>query len=72
MKKLINAVEDAILEQLQGMALAYPELRISLDPKYIVRADAPLTSRVAVISGGGSGHEPMHGGFVGHGMLAAA
>ncbi|MBN8638770.1 MAG: dihydroxyacetone kinase subunit DhaK [Anaerolineae bacterium] len=72
MKKLINAVENVILEQLQGMALAHPELKVSLEPKYIIRADAPLTDKVAVISGGGSGHEPMHGGFVGRGMLAAA
>lgn len=72
MKKLINAVESVIIEQLQGMALAHPELRVSLEPKYIVRGDAPLADKVAVISGGGSGHEPMHGGFVGHGMLAAA
>jgi len=72
MKKLINAVDHVITEQLEGMALAHPELKISLDPKYIARADAPLTDKVAVISGGGSGHEPMHGGFVGVGMLAAA
>ena len=72
MKKLINVVENVILEQLQGMALAHPELKVSLEPKYIIRADAPLTDKVAVISGGGSGHEPMHGGFVGRGMLAAA
>ena len=72
MKKLINAVENVIIEQLEGMALAYPELRVSLEPKYIARGDAPLADKVAVISGGGSGHEPMHGGFVGYGMLAAA
>lgn len=72
MKKLINAVEDVITEQMQGMALAHPELKINLDPKYITRADVPLVDKVAIISGGGSGHEPMHGGFVGHGMLTAA
>lgn len=72
MKKLINAVDNVILEQLQGMALAYPQLRVNLEPKYIARGNAPLTDKVAVISGGGSGHEPMHGGFVGYGMLAAA
>jgi len=72
MKKLMNAVENVIVEQLQGMALAHPELKINLEPKYIIRADAPLSDRVAVISGGGSGHEPMHGGFVGPGMLTAA
>ncbi|MBK8020957.1 MAG: dihydroxyacetone kinase subunit DhaK [Chloroflexi bacterium] len=72
MKKLINAVDDVLLEQLEGLALAYPELKISLDPKFIARASGPQAGKVAVISGGGSGHEPMHGGFVGHGMLAAA
>lgn len=72
MKKLINAVDNVIFEQLQGMSIAYPELKISLEPKYIARADAPLAGKVALISGGGSGHEPMHGGFVGHGMLTAA
>jgi phosphoenolpyruvate---glycerone phosphotransferase subunit DhaK len=72
MKKIVNDIDDVIIEQLQGMALAHPELKISLDPKFIVRADAPLTDKVAVISGGGSGHEPLHGGFVGPGMLAAA
>jgi phosphoenolpyruvate---glycerone phosphotransferase subunit DhaK len=72
MKKLINAVENVLTEQLQGMALAHPELKISLDPKYIVRVGAPFAGKVAVISGGGSGHEPLHGGFVGVGMLTAA
>lgn len=72
MKKLMNQVDDLLIEQLEGMALAHPELKINLDPKYIVRADAPLDGKVAVISGGGSGHEPLHGGYVGHGMLTAA
>lgn len=72
MKKLINAVEHVLTEQLQGMAAAHPELVINLDPKYIVRQGAPFAGKVAVISGGGSGHEPLHGGFVGHGMLTAA
>jgi dihydroxyacetone kinase-like protein len=72
MKKLINAVETVVQEQMQGMALAHPELRVSLDPKYIVRADAPLQDKVAIISGGGSGHEPLHSGYVGFGMLTAA
>lgn len=72
MKKLINAVDDVLNEQLQGMAVAHPELKVVLEPRYIVRGDAPLDGKVALISGGGSGHEPMHGGFVGPGMLTAA
>jgi dihydroxyacetone kinase-like protein len=73
MKKLINAVDDVVTEQLEGVALAHPDLvRVNLAPKYIVRADAPVAGKVAVISGGGSGHEPMHGGFVGMGMLTGA
>lgn len=72
MKKLINAVEDVVKEQLEGMAVAHPELRINYDPKFVVRADAPVQGKVALVSGGGSGHEPMHGGFVGMGMLDGA
>ncbi len=72
MKKLINAVDDVLNEQLQGMAVAHPELKVVLEPRYIVRGDAPLDGKVALISGGGSGHEPLHGGFVGEGMLTAA
>ncbi len=73
MKKLINEIDDVVREQLQGMAVAHPDLvKVNLDPKYVYRADAPVKDKVAVISGGGSGHEPMHGGFVGMGMLDAA
>lgn len=72
MKKLINAVDDVVREQLEGMAVAHPELSVHIDPHYIVRGDAPVEGKVAVISGGGSGHEPMHGGFVGMGMLDGA
>ena len=72
MKKLINAIEDVVKEQLEGMAVAHPELRINYDPKFVVRADAPVQGKVALVSGGGSGHEPMHGGFVGMGMLDGA
>jgi phosphoenolpyruvate---glycerone phosphotransferase subunit DhaK len=71
-KKLINDVENVVAEQMEGMGLAHPELKINLDPKYIVRADAPVAGKVAIVSGGGSGHEPMHGGFVGKGMLDGA
>ncbi len=72
MKKLINKIEDVIIEQMQGMAAAHPEIKINLDPKYIYRADGSSKEKVVIISGGGSGHEPMHGGFVGTGMLDAA
>jgi dihydroxyacetone kinase-like protein len=73
MKKLINAVDDVVREQLEGLAIAHPDLvKVNLDPKYVYRADAPVKDKVAIISGGGSGHEPMHGGFVGMGMLDAA
>ncbi|MDQ3893672.1 MAG: dihydroxyacetone kinase subunit DhaK [Actinomycetota bacterium] len=73
MKKLINRPEDVVREELQGIAAAHPDLvRVNVDPNYIVRADAPVEGKVAVVSGGGSGHEPMHGGFVGLGMLDAA
>jgi dihydroxyacetone kinase-like protein len=72
MKKLINAVEDAVREQLQGMGLVHPELKVNIDPHFIVRTDGPVIGKVALISGGGSGHEPMHGGFVGEGMLDGA
>ncbi len=73
MKKLINSPEDVVREALEGMELAHPNhLRVSYEPFYIVRKDAPVKGKVALVSGGGSGHEPMHGGFVGMGMLAAA
>lgn len=73
MKKLINNPENVVKEELQGVALAHPDLvKVFYDPNYVVRADAPIKGKVGVISGGGSGHEPMHGGFVGYGMLDAA
>src|SRR5215218_9246980 len=73
MKKLINAPDAVLREALEGMEAAHGDrLRISYDPAYIVRADAPRQGKVAIVSGGGSGHEPMHGGFVGPGMLDAA
>ena len=72
MKKLINATDDIVVEALQGMEHAHPSLKVVYDPKYVVRADAPVAGKVGIISGGGSGHEPMHGGFVGVGMLDAA
>ena len=73
MKKLINKPEDVVKEELQGIAVAHADLvKVHYDPNFIVRADAPVKGKVGVISGGGSGHEPMHGGFVGMGMLDAA
>jgi dihydroxyacetone kinase-like protein len=73
MKKLINAPDDFVTELMEGMAAAHPELlRAAYAPNFLVRADAPVAGKVAVVSGGGSGHEPLHGGFVGRGMLAGA
>ena len=73
MKKLINEVDDVVTEQLEGMAAAHPDLlKVNYDPNYVYRADAPVAGKVAIVSGGGSGHEPMHGGFVGMGMLDGA
>lgn len=73
MKKLINAIDDVVKEQLEGMALAHPDmLKIHFEPTFVVRADAPVQGKVGLVSGGGSGHEPMHGGFVGMGMLDGA
>jgi phosphoenolpyruvate---glycerone phosphotransferase subunit DhaK len=72
-KKLINRVDDIVAEALQGMAAAHPDLlEVHLGPDYVVRKRAPAAGRVALVSGGGSGHEPMHAGFVGPGMLAGA
>jgi dihydroxyacetone kinase-like protein len=72
-KKIINDPATVVAESLHGMAAAHPDLlRVRTDPAVVLRADAPLDGKVAVISGGGSGHEPLHGGFVGLGMLAAA
>ncbi len=73
MKKLINDPADVVREELEGIEAAHGDLvKVLYDPYVIVRADAPVQGKVALISGGGSGHEPMHGGFVGRGMLAAA
>lgn len=73
MKKLINSPENVVREELEGIQLAHGDrLRVCFDPFYIVRKDVPRQGKVGLISGGGSGHEPMHGGFVGRGMLDAA
>ncbi|MEV6612147.1 dihydroxyacetone kinase subunit DhaK [Kutzneria sp. NPDC051319] len=73
MKKIINDPSTVVDEALQGMALAHPDLvAVQRDPAVVWRADAPVQGKVALVSGGGAGHEPMHGGFVGAGMLDAA
>jgi phosphoenolpyruvate---glycerone phosphotransferase subunit DhaK len=72
MKKLINTPDNLVDEELAGMAAAHADLIRIESPNVIVRKDAPRQGKVGVISGGGSGHEPMHGGFVGMGMLDAA
>ena len=72
MKKLINAPGDVLAEALLGMEVAHPDLRVDHDNRVIFRGDAPRPGKVGLVSGGGSGHEPLHGGFVGMGMLDAA
>src|ERR1700759_3510650 len=73
MKKLINSPENIVLESITGLGAAFSDLiKVHTNPHYITRADAPVKNKVALVSGGGSGHEPMHGGFVGRGMLDAA
>jgi phosphoenolpyruvate---glycerone phosphotransferase subunit DhaK len=73
LKKLINKAEDVVRESLRGLEAAHDDLvRVVYEPYLVVRADAPVQGKVALVSGGGSGHEPMHGGFVGKGMLDAA
>jgi len=72
MKKLINDPADVVSEALAGIEAAHPDLRVDHTNKVIYRADAPRSDKVGLVSGGGSGHEPLHGGFVGLGMLDAA
>ena len=73
MKKLINAVDNVVTDALRGMAAAHPhELDVDLDQHIVYRRRPKEQGKVAIISGGGSGHEPLHGGFVGTGMLDAA
>src|ERR671923_1505319 len=73
MKKLINAPDAVVREALEGIEAAHGDkLRVLYDPVVIIRADAPVQGKVGIVSGGGSGHEPMHGGLVGRGMLDAA
>ena len=73
MKKLINDPRAVVDESVEGFGLAHADLvTVFADPKYIVRKDAPVAGKVGLVSGGGSGHEPLHGGYVGMGMLDAA
>ncbi|MDP8033910.1 dihydroxyacetone kinase subunit DhaK [Pasteurella atlantica] len=72
MKKLINSVEIVLKEQIQGLIKSCPQLVLNTEPVFVKRADSPVQGKVAIISGGGSGHEPMHAGFVGKGMLDGA
>ncbi|MFE6775870.1 dihydroxyacetone kinase subunit DhaK [Streptomyces sp. NPDC057702] len=72
MRMLINVPETVVADALRGMAATHPELTVDVDRRVIVRRDAPVAGKVALVSGGGSGHEPLHGGFVGPGMLDAA
>ncbi|HWA44216.1 MAG TPA: dihydroxyacetone kinase subunit DhaK [Hypericibacter adhaerens] len=73
MKKFINAVDRVLTESLRGFGAAHSDIvRVQMEPTFVARADAPVKGKVALISGGGSGHEPLHAGFVGRGMLDAA
>ncbi|WP_406388303.1 dihydroxyacetone kinase subunit DhaK [Streptomyces sp. NBC_00211] len=72
MRMLINSPETVVADALRGMAAAHPELDVDVERRVVVRRDARLGGRVGVVSGGGSGHEPLHAGFVGYGMLSAA
>jgi dihydroxyacetone kinase-like protein len=72
MKKLINDPNDVVVEALLGVEAAHADLQVDHANKIIYRGDTPKSGKVGLISGGGSGHEPLHGGFVGLGMLDAA
>ncbi|MDR1768606.1 MAG: dihydroxyacetone kinase subunit DhaK [Propionibacteriaceae bacterium] len=72
MKKLINSPDGVVADALKGIAAAHPGLKIDYENRVIYRGDSPVNGKVGLISGGGSGHEPLHGGFVGLGMLDAA
>ena len=71
MKKLINSPDTVLADALRGVAAAHPDLSVDLENRLVV-STAPREGRVALISGGGTGHEPLHSGFVGAGMLDAA
>src|SRR6202451_2648825 len=72
MKKLINSPDTVVTDALAGIAAAHPALAVDIENKVITRSGGPTSGKVGLVSGGGSGHEPLHGGFVGYGMLDAA
>jgi dihydroxyacetone kinase-like protein len=72
MKKLINHPDTVVTDALAGMAAAHPSLSVDFENRVITRAGGAVAGKVGLVSGGGSGHEPLHGGFVGYGMLDAA
>ena len=73
MKKFLNKVDNILTESLTGFGYAHSDiLEVKLSPDFVARKNKPNNPKVALISGGGSGHEPLHSGFVGHGMLDAA
>jgi len=73
MKKFLNDPDTLLRETLEGMALAHPDLLVAhFDPTFVRRAQVSRVKKVAILSGGGSGHEPLHVGFIGPGMLDAA
>jgi len=72
MKKLINSPDTVVADALAGLAAAHPALAVDIENKIITRAGGSTAGKVGLVSGGGSGHEPLHGGFVGYGMLDAA
>jgi phosphoenolpyruvate---glycerone phosphotransferase subunit DhaK len=72
MKKLINAPDEVLVDALAGVAAAHPSLAVNIEERFIARAQGPTPGKVSLVSGGGSGHEPLHGGYVGYGMLDAA
>ncbi|MEU1729567.1 dihydroxyacetone kinase subunit DhaK [Streptosporangium sp. NPDC020145] len=72
MKKLINSAETVVTDALRGLAAAHPDLRVDPGGRIVSRACGPTPGKVGLVSGGGSGHEPLHAGFVGYGMLDAA
>ncbi len=67
MRMLINVPETVVADALRGMAAAHPELTVDVERRVVVRRDAPMAGKVALVSGGGSGHEPLHGGSWGRG-----
>ena len=72
MKKLVNDPADVLVQSLAGLAAAHPELRVDFTNRVVYRADPKPHGTVGILSGGGSGHEPLHAGYVGFGMLDAA